>query len=378
LWEQLTNVANAKQGNLSNNEWYDRFHTKVEVAKSVSVSFGFEKIWEYCALEAHKAAYTLLQPDEQEAVRVSARERFLSYALIKMSNSKHGKIKDDLSDDYTKCSDNYPQTQSKALMLMDHYSKTPTAFTTSEGTAFIQSGKKKKKGDKDAVKSKTAKGPKDYDREWWKDKECYRCGKKGHPAAAFTVKLPSDAEDKSSLSSKLASNVMAAIQKSMKTMGKAMTQLGETANFDNDLFEEQPHAQLGIVSVKDARSEPWSGYLFDTRALLLKNHLLLDNQSSVHIMCNPNFVDNIREASQQMVLKSNCGKLPINELANFEGFEWKTWFSRDAMTNILSFLLVKSKYDITYDSDAFIIHQAAKGYPTRAGCRCTTRTTPGV
>ncbi len=84
----------------------------------------------------------------------------------------------------------------------------------------------------------------------------------------------------------------------MKTMGKAMTQLGETADFDNDLFEEQLHAQLGIVSVKDARSEPRSGYLFATRALLLRNHLLLDNQSSVHIMCNPKFVDNIREASQ--------------------------------------------------------------------------------
>jgi hypothetical protein len=35
-----------------------------------------------------------------------------------MSNSKHDKIKDDLSDDYTKGSDNYPQTRSQALMLM--------------------------------------------------------------------------------------------------------------------------------------------------------------------------------------------------------------------------------------------------------------------
>ncbi len=92
LWEQLSNVANAKQGNSTNNEWYDRFNTKVEVA---GVSFDFEKIWEYCAMEAHKAAYTLLRPDKQEAVRVSARERFLSYALIKTSNSKHDKIKDD-------------------------------------------------------------------------------------------------------------------------------------------------------------------------------------------------------------------------------------------------------------------------------------------
>ncbi len=55
----------------------------MEVAKSVGVSFNFETIWEYCVMEAHKAAYTLLRPNEQEAVRISARERFLLYALIK-------------------------------------------------------------------------------------------------------------------------------------------------------------------------------------------------------------------------------------------------------------------------------------------------------
>jgi hypothetical protein len=117
-------------------------------------------------MEAHKAAYTSLKPDQQEAVRVSARERFLLYALIKMSNSKHNKIKDDLSDDYTKRSDNYPQTRSQALMLMDHYSKTPTAITTLEGTAFPKSGKKKKKVGNKEKESKTAKDPKDFDKEW--------------------------------------------------------------------------------------------------------------------------------------------------------------------------------------------------------------------
>ena len=86
----MTNVVNAKKTNLTNNNWYDQFNTKVEVAESVGVNFNFKKIWEYCVQEVHKAAYTYtsLQPDKQEAVRLSARERFLSYALIKMSNSK--------------------------------------------------------------------------------------------------------------------------------------------------------------------------------------------------------------------------------------------------------------------------------------------------
>jgi hypothetical protein len=95
--------------------------------------------------------------------------------------------------------------------------------------------------------------------------------------------------------------------------------------------------------------------------LSLRNHLLLDNQSSVLIMCNPDFVNNIRESSQPMIL-NNGGSLPINEVADFDGFKRETWFSRNAMTNILFFSLVKSEYDITYDRDAFIINWAAKGY----------------
>jgi hypothetical protein len=44
LWEQLSNVVNAKQGNSTNKEWYERFNAKVEVAESVVVSFDFKKI----------------------------------------------------------------------------------------------------------------------------------------------------------------------------------------------------------------------------------------------------------------------------------------------------------------------------------------------
>jgi hypothetical protein len=155
---------------------------------------------------------------------------------------------------------------------------------------------------------------------------------------------------------------MAVIQKSMMTMGKAMTQISEIADFNDELFEEQSHAQLGVVSVEDARSEPRSGCAFANRALLLRNHLLMENQSSVHIMCNPNFVNNIWKSSQSMILKSNGGSLLINEVANFEGFKREMWFLRNTMTNKLSFSLVKSEYDITYDGDTFIIHRAAKGY----------------
>jgi hypothetical protein len=84
-----------------------------------------------------------------------------------MSNSKHERIEDGLSDDYSKDSDNYLQSMFQVLMLMDHNSKTPIAITTSNETAFTQNVKKNStKGNMDTEqKSGFAKDPKDYDKE---------------------------------------------------------------------------------------------------------------------------------------------------------------------------------------------------------------------
>ena len=101
------------------------------------------------------------------------------------------------------------------------------------------------------------KDPKDFDKEYWKDKECYRCAKKGHPATACLVKPPSN-EDDNSKSSKASSKSSKDMLKRVWEMGKALTQLGETVEeFDDDLFEELSHAQLGEVVIPDGYSFGW-------------------------------------------------------------------------------------------------------------------------
>lgn len=82
--------------------------------------------------------------------------------------------------------------------MLDKYSKTPTVVTQSDGTVFAQKGKeggaKKKSGDDNPKKV-------EFDKEFYKDKECFRCGKLGHPKSSCTVKLTASDDEESVRSS---------------------------------------------------------------------------------------------------------------------------------------------------------------------------------
>ena len=103
----------------------------------------------------------------------------------------------------------------------------------------------------------------EFDKEKYKDLACFWRGKLGHPKAACTVKMvPADEDTKytkslstkgSSSSSKSNSTDMgkmfSSINKTFKTMGKAMSQVSkEIAAFgDDDSIGAQSHALVGFI-----------------------------------------------------------------------------------------------------------------------------------
>jgi hypothetical protein len=195
-----------------------------------------------------------------------------------------------------------------------------------------------------------------------------RCGKLGHPKAACTVKMvPADEETKSTKSSSTKSSsssskidmgkVFSSINSTFKIMGKAMSQVSEelAAYGNEDSIGAQSHALVGVI-------KGWSSYTFANGSSKMKEFLLLDNQSSDHVFCKPEFVNNIRAAVKQLSLHSNGGTLTIKNIANFDGFEKLVWFSKQAMINILSLAKVKLEYPVSYDGDNFIVHRAKHGH----------------
>jgi hypothetical protein len=103
--------------------------------------------------ELHQTTVT-----ELKEVREQAFERY--------SSSAHAKLKEDLKNDFAKGHDNYPTNRQEGLRLLNMFTKQDTCKPTLifEGTSFG-----------------TVSEAQSYDIEYWMNKTCRCCGKKGHP-----------------------------------------------------------------------------------------------------------------------------------------------------------------------------------------------------
>ena len=104
--------------------------------------------------------------------------------------------------------------------------KPVSGATQSEGTAFAQGSKnnKKKNKDKDGDGNESNMKTPEYDKEFYADKACFRCGEIGHPAAACSAKINIVKEKKSKkLSSSSTSRKMNELITKAQKVGKALT-----------------------------------------------------------------------------------------------------------------------------------------------------------
>ncbi len=139
--------------------------------------------------------------------------------------------------------------RSKTIAILNKYDeKKPTVQVASEGTAFTQKGKKGnvKKNNEKAGDNKEGEESKNY----FANKECFICGKKGLGARICPQQAKKDASDDSSISSKSSTSAKKSIEDFKKKINKQCAQLKTQIKEDEDLssYEEQSHLQFMGVS----------------------------------------------------------------------------------------------------------------------------------
>jgi hypothetical protein len=219
VYEQECALYSFSQHSLTNEQWYERFNTKIDVGSAIGVTRQHKVLLEHTSQELHNKKFCDLPDTDQDDVREKAEERYLSYIFLRQSGKQHTKLKVDLQNDFTTGDDRYPKNRQSTLHLLDKYSKSAlvTNPTTSEGTAFAQQRRIREE------KDDTKKDP--FDKIYWKDKECYQCHNKGHPSSHCPKKNVDDKDDKSRSSNSSKASSISKLKINQKKMKKSFATL---------------------------------------------------------------------------------------------------------------------------------------------------------
>jgi hypothetical protein len=271
----------------------------VDVVNAVSVTQEHKAILDYVAQETHNDNFENLADDQKNDVREDAKERHLAYCMLQNSGKQHGTLKMDLQNDFTMGDNHYPKTQQATLHLLYKYTKPAIQKQKEyEGSSFTTKGNETKGGNKNKNKGK-GNNKKDYDREYWANKECYNCHGKGHPSYACPEKNKKDDDDSSTTSSinKLTKEIRG-IKKQFRMINAKLDSLDEGSNMSGSKDKGTDSKLVMMEAYQFAQVEPQ----FDPRiqAILkqsehpvhldLHNVWLLDCQSTTDLACNKKFL----------------------------------------------------------------------------------------
>ena len=132
----------------------------------------------------------------------------------------------DFQNDFTTGDNRHPKNRQQTLHLLENYSKTFVQRTTQfEGKAFVQGGRGRRGGR--GRYNRCRRGNKPFEKEYWKDKECFNLNKKGHPSTSFP-EAEKNADDASTSSQSSQAKSVTKLTKEFKKMKNLFTATAAT------------------------------------------------------------------------------------------------------------------------------------------------------
>ena len=235
---------------VTNTAYYDRFKTRVDVAGHIGVSFDNPVLWDLKSQELYSMDFdSLADATKESKVKDDVKQAFLAYLFFINSNDKkHSQLKKTMANDHAKGDIKaYPSSCHAALTLMNDFKPLViegTAPVAAQGTAFAQK----------AGTGGTDPGTEcNYNKEFFKDKECHNCGKKGHPSRCCPQKKKASAgsgDEKSTLSSKSSKSIKS-LTKQIKTLKKSVSALQSHQEDSDGLssVEGDSHFQYACAAI---------------------------------------------------------------------------------------------------------------------------------
>lgn len=102
LYEQEVGLFGFQQNKMTEDQWHERFKTKVFIGDTLGVSRDHTMALNYVAKERYKSDFEdIADEDDKELVRADAKEWYLAYIFLRQSGSQHDKLKTDLADAFT-------------------------------------------------------------------------------------------------------------------------------------------------------------------------------------------------------------------------------------------------------------------------------------
>jgi hypothetical protein len=337
--DAIKTVVNLKQ---RENESLQEYTRRFKTARDVLVSHigGPIELTKYMTTMSDYKANEL---DSIEKCRKKAFQQLMAFIYLENSDrSKYGSLLTGLQTQQSLGHNQYPVTITEANNVLSSH-------------RFDNSNKKRK--DKKDTKTDENENTENEEAPALSfaqlEGKCWCCGKQGHMSSSCRNKdKPKDQwfinkvkqADQSHLSTSTPNSIA---QSSDDTASVITTSATSTSQHSNA-----------------PSSQGWTGaHVLFCQSEQMKDWILLDNESTTSIFCNPNYVTDIKYGPDQLTLSTNGGGLQTNYTAKVPGYHKDVWFDPKAMTNIFAFHEMEEKYRITYDSHhepAFYVHTPDK------------------
>ena len=331
IYFSLKNIFTMKQEENENlTEFTKRFNNTFDIMET---QHGVLSLSAYLANRSdYKAATT---STDKKAIHKREYDGFKAFVYLKaVDQRKSGKLVEDLGNQFALGNDQFPKTVVKATEAVVAYRNRVNASGNNNGNQGGNRNRQQSTNQSNNNTNQNVSFQQSQKQTQFRDNsatvrdlshiKCYHCGEMGH----YANKCPKT------------------------NKGQSHVHFADDTNFNDSDNDDAFHA-IGsfIVESPGVHHESFQQSAKEMKSTksAMKDWIVLDTGSSTDIFCNKRLLNGVSKEPRNLVLHTNGGVLECNQTGEFAKYG-KVWHDQRALTNILSFYHLQSKFKVVSDN----------------------------